>query len=485
VTSPVELAERPPIASLRLGRPFPESLVRYGLLGLGVVLGLAIAYLVTTGQLEMAIGVAVAVPIVALLVRNPFAGVVLWVLVVPYFVRLSVDGTAPPAIWAAHRIAIPVCLIIAAMHARMGWRRWGLRFGWIDLAVLGFLALGLANAWLITGNPTRTIIAFYDKLIVPVMIFWLIRALEPRGRELITLMFAGLVTIAVQSTIGILTWVAPSLLPSAWLGRAGERTTGTVGGPGPFTVTLVLFAILAIHVAAESPSVRRRAALLGFGLLAGLAVVLSLSRGSWLGAGVAIAGLAVVHRRLVGVAAIIGFVLLLGLSFGPLADQIAIAQARIGVTDTVESRIITNDAATRMIEARPLMGFGFGNFEKFDEQFKQRVGDIPLKLGGSSHNTYLNMLAELGIPATILYVMTPLALLFLTFRRWRSLPRSGLISRGLVLVLWFAVLDQLVVQNFEEMIHASYWGTALYWMTFGLIATTLSRVERQPPATYR
>ena len=92
MTSPVELAERPPIASLRLGRPFPESLVRYGLLGLGVVLGLAIAYLVTTGQLEMAIGVAVAVPIVALLVRNPFAGVVLWVLVVPYFVRLSATG---------------------------------------------------------------------------------------------------------------------------------------------------------------------------------------------------------------------------------------------------------------------------------------------------------------------------------------------------------------------------------------------------------
>ena len=47
------------------------------------------------------------------------------------------------------------------------------------------------------------------------------------------------------------------------------------------------------------------------------------------------------------------------------------------------------------------------------------------------------------------------------------------------------MLDQLVVQNFEEMIHASYWGTALYWLTFGLIATTLSRVERQPPATYR
>src|SRR4029078_1123263 len=105
-----------------------------------------------------------------------------------YFVRFSVAGGAPPAIWAVHRIAIPVCLIIAAMHARMGWRRWGLRFGWLDLAVLGLFTLGLENAWLISGNPARTVIAFYDKLIVPVMIFWLIRALEPRGRAPVEIM---------------------------------------------------------------------------------------------------------------------------------------------------------------------------------------------------------------------------------------------------------------------------------------------------------
>ncbi len=476
MTAPGDTVDRPSIVALRLGRPFPEALTKIGVLVVGGLAGLGIAYLIAAGQPEMALGIAVILPVLAVVVRDPFAGVLLWVLTVPYFMNLSAE--TGPVIWAVHRIGVPALILLVVVHTRLGWRRWGLRPGLVDICVAAFIGIGLINVVLFASSVERMIAAFYDKLIIPIALFWLIRALAPRRRELMALIGAGLVTIAVQSMIGMLTWVAPSVLPSGWLGRAGERTTGTVGGPGPFTITLVLFAVLAIHLAAQSPELRRRITLLGFGMLAGVAVLLSLSRGSWLGAGLAVAGLALIHRRMMGIGSVVGLVLVVGLAVGPLADQFVAAQERIGVVDTVESRMITNDAATRMIAAKPVTGFGFGNFEKFDEQFKQRVGDIPLKLGGSSHNTYLNMLAELGIPATILYLGVPFLLLAATFRKWRYLPRTGLMNRSLVLILWLAVLDQFVVQNFQEMIHASFWGTSLWWLTLGLIATILERAVK-------
>ena len=79
--------------------------------------------------------------------------------------------------------------------------------------------------------------------------------------------------------------------------------------------------------------------------------------------------------------------------------------------------------AVRMIGARPITGFGYGNFERFDEGYKQRVGDVPLKTGGSAHNTYLNLAVELGIPAVVLYFSIPLWLLAQTIRRRATLQR--------------------------------------------------------------
>ena len=473
MTLPAEAIDRPSIAVLQLGRPFDPRRTAIAALAAGVVIGLAVAYLIVSGETQLAIGAAVALPMVALVVRDPFIGVILWLITLPYFLQLSAE--TGPVVWALHRLGIPLLMVLTAVHGRLGWRRWGLRLGWIDLLVAAFIAIGLLNVIFFAPNVPRMIASFYDKLIIPIGIFWLVRALSPRAREIGLLVWAGLFTVVVQSTIGIMSWVAPSVLPAAWLGRAGERTTGTLGGPAPYTITLVLFVLLALHAAAQNPSIARRAGTIAIAILGVVAIFLSLSRGSWLGAGLAIGGLMLLYRRMLWTVGLVGLVAFAALSVGPLAEQVAFAQDRLADADTVESRLITNDAALRMIESRPVTGFGFGNFEHFDESFKRRVGDIPLKLGGSAHNTYLNMFAELGVPATILYLGAPFLLLVMTIQRWRRLPRSGLMGRSLVVVLWLAFIDQVAVLNFLEMIHPYFWATSLWWLILGLIAATLDR----------
>lgn len=435
---------------------------------------------VAVGLWQVGVAIAMAVPIAAVVARSPFAGVLAWMLLVPYVVeQLTVD--VHPFIWALHRLGVPGLLVLVIVYHTLGIRRSPFRIKFYDVALAVFMVVGVINIVALAPNPTRTLGAFYDQLAVPIAFFWLVRAIGPGLSDLNRLILAGAWTIAAQAAIGILSWTAPGALPAQWLGRAGERTVGTFGGPAPYTITLIFCALLAFYAAIASGHSRKRLLLFGIVVAAQLGVLLSLSRGSWLGGGLAMLGIAVVYRREIGRFAVMAALLAAVLVLGPVGGLASVAQERLAAGDTVAGRIVTNDAAVRMIIDQPLTGFGYGNFERFDEAYKQRVGDIPLILGGSAHNTYLNMLAEFGIPATLLYLSPPLVLLALSYRLWRRHRHSKVIDWRFITLLWFAVLDQFVVNNFLEIIHSSFWATSLWWLTLGLIAAELERLRRAEP----
>lgn len=435
--------------------------------------GAAVAY----GFWEAGLAIALAVPIAALVARTPFAGVLAWVLLVPYGVQ-QLTATVHPLVWALHRLGVPGLLVLMIVYHTLGIRRSPFRLRGYDVALVVFLLVGVVNILLLAPNPTRILGAFYDQLAVPIAFFWLVRAIGPSPSDANRLMLAGAWTIVVQTVIGILSWTSPSLVPAQWLGRAGERTVGTFSGPAPYTITLVFFALLVLYAAIRSTHPRTRLLLFGIVVASQLGVLLSLSRGSWLGGGLALLGIAVLYRREIGRFAVAAALVALVLVLGPIGGLASVAQERLAVGDTVAGRLITNDAAVRMIADQPLSGFGYGQFERFDEGYKQRVGDIPLILGGSSHNTYLNMLAELGIPLTLLYLSPALVLLAMTYRLWRRYRHSQVIDWRFVSILWLAVLDQFVVNNFLEIIHSSFWATSLWWLSLALIAVELERLRR-------
>ncbi len=121
---------------------------------------------------------------------------------------------------------------------------------------------------MLASNPTRTLGSFYDQLAIPITFFWLVRAIGPTRSDIRWLIIAGGWTVVVQATIGIVSWTVPSLLPAQWLGRAGDRTVGTFGGPAAFTVTLVLFALLALYAAMSTGRSRTRLVLFGVVVMA-------------------------------------------------------------------------------------------------------------------------------------------------------------------------------------------------------------------------
>jgi O-antigen ligase len=470
-------------STLAGGRRFIDDVVpdrnrvTVAILLLGVLASVAVGVALSRDAAVLAFAIAL-MPFAILVLHYPFAALLVWAGLLPFFLQAtSPTGEASVQVWILHRLLMPAMVLLLAIYHVLGLRRSSFRLHLYDLAVVAFLCLGVGSVILTSGNVDRFLVAFFHKVVVPVSIFWYVRAVTITRADLNRLMLVGLGIIAVQATIGILSWVAPAALPDAWLGRAGERTTGTFGGPAPYTITLVFFALLAVYFAMRSRSGAKQAVLTGFVVLALLAVFLSLSRGSWLGAGVAFAGLALLRPKLVGVIGLVGVVLASALAVGPLQSQFTTASDRLETVTTIEDRIITNDAAVRMIEDRPLLGFGFQNFERFDEGYKRRVGDIPLKLGGSSHNTYLNMAAEMGLVGLALYLAPVAALGIATVRARSRLPNRGVLTWPLIVVLWLALIDQFIVSNFLEMLHAYAWGTSLWWLTLGLIAAVLDQSD--------
>ncbi len=454
-----------------------NRLAWYWPVALALIIAPLCAYFLFIGRYEYAAAAVVAVPLAVLVIQDPFKGLLLWLVLIPFVVTRE-SATVSTTQWVLHRAGIVLLIGLVYVYHVTGLRRSLFRLAWYDVALAAFVVVAIFNVLAFSADGTRSLASLHDKLLVPIALFWLVRAISPDRKQMTLLVAAGLFVVVLQIGIGAMSWIAPEILPAHWLDRAGARTTGTLGGPAPFTVTIVLFGLLVLHRMWGMRPTLEKLALAGVLLASALVVFLSLSRGSWLGAGAVIAVLGLVYGRsflwpAVAVATV-GLVLL----GGPLADQADLAEQRAGVTSTVESRAITNVAAVRMIEARPLLGFGFARFEDFDEQYKTRVADIPLETGGSAHNTYLNFAVEMGLPATALYFAPLVGLLWLSVRRRHLLPDAGPYNRRLVLFLWLALLDQFLVCNFMEMVQSSAWATGLWWLTLGLIAVAIDR-QRQ------
>jgi O-antigen ligase len=453
-----------------LRKPLPVP--SWVLLALALLLGGMAAALIVRGQPVFVMLLVSALPITVLFLRYPFAAVLFWLLVFP-FVALDESAGGRFMYWVLHRAMIPGALLIAVLADWFGMHRHRpVRFGRAELVMVLFLALTVVNIMVLTSESTQNLIRFYDRLFVPFCMYWLVRITAPSAHDLERLSRIGLLVVVTQSTIGMLGWFSPSTLPPQWLGRSGERVVGTFGNPAVFTSTLLFLAVFLLQYAMQRvSSMRRLPWSLGIALVV-TATFLSFSRGSWVGGLLVWGGLLFVYPRTMlrftaGVL-IIGLPLLLAVA----PEQLSYARTRLETQGTAEGRILQTVTQLNMVQQKPIFGWGFYNYDLHDEQFKTRVGNIAMRYREqTSHNTFLLMATEMGIPALLLYLFPTFWWLRLTRMVWPRLPRHGFRSRHLVALLWLVMLDHFTVNNFMEMLQSYPLGTTIWWLALGLIAS--------------
>ncbi|MGW8318877.1 MAG: O-antigen ligase family protein [Candidatus Promineifilaceae bacterium] len=262
------------------------------------------------------------------------------------------------------------------------------------------------------------------------------------------------------------------------------RAYGTFQQPNPYGGYMAMGALLAIGAALGLAAFLLRAlwqrktltwpdlAWLAFFLISagvlGLALVLSWSRGAWLGFAVGLGMLALFlpKRRWLGGLLLIGAITLLAivvqLNLLPmtltgrltnLGQDLRLGEVLgVDIDDgnyAVIERLAHWQAAVGMAEQNPWLGVGFGNYEPAYPDYGLINWPFPL---GHAHNYYLNILAETGVLGLVAYLLFWLVVFIQAIFLLRRLdwPDRG-IALGL-LVAWAALaahhlVDKLYVNN--------------------------------------
>ena len=435
---------------------WPGALGHAALILLAGTLGVLLAQLPLMWSVMLLIGLAVGV---AMLIE-PLAGLALVLLVGP--TKPLTDFFVPQLPLDLGQITLGMTLFMWILHKAHD-RRLVIPATPLNLPLMVFVGAGLLSAVgaLSLGYALEEIIKWGQIIVV----MWLVIDMsDGRWRAVAAMLLAAGI---VQALIGVWQFGLRGDGPDHFLilDERFYRAYGTFEQPNPYGGFLGLILPLGVGLALGAFSLWARAAwevlgqrrehilhrvvravtnrhlltLIAFGGLAGLllaALLMSWSRGAWLGFGVAAMAilLAWPRKASLGAALVIGAVVLgmVALRFNLLPD--AIASRATGFTDFVTTfdvrGVDINDAnysvlerlahwqtAREMARYNPLLGVGIGNYEPVYPAYALANWPQPL---GHAHNIYLNVLAEMGIMGLSAYIALWAVVLWQTWRATRA-----------------------------------------------------------------
>ena len=286
----------------------------------------------------------------------------------------------------------------------------------------------------------------------------------------------GLILLAgaLQALVGV-AQSALGLGPEGFLfplgGRQVMRAYGTFGQPNPFGGYMALAFCLAYGMlTGEGVGPGMRSLALGGAVFAGLGLLLSLSRGAWLGTVFAfMVMVALWNWRRVALLLLLALVAAAGMALagGQALTIFSFALERStgflsyftfgdvrGVVPTPETwalieRLAHWQAAWEMFADHPWLGVGIGNYAAAYPSYALPLWEDPL---GHAHNYYLNILAETGSVGLVSYLALVVGTFWLAWRSWTVAKgfRRAVAVGALGLLVAFSVhslFDNLYVQG--------------------------------------
>jgi O-antigen ligase len=447
-------------------------------LGIGFVMGLLLALLIARDSLFGALALTLAVPFAVFVSKEPLTALLVWLLLMP---MLPFGKVSARVFWVIHRGLIPVALALAIFSPLSRLRgRVRVGFSAADLFMVLYLGVGVVSAIVTYGDPTLDLFAIYDRYFVAFSAYWLLRVVQPGERELGRAMPFLLGLFFAEVAIGFWSHFAPSALPSLWdVQRMGTRMSGTFGNPNDFGYVLLLLMALGFYHAAGKKSVGARLttfALLGAG---SVCVLLTFTRAVWGGAALVIGALALLYPKKIALALLAVAPIVVTLAFVVFPTEIGFASERLHTEQTVDSRVIHTTAGLGMFYSRPSFGWGINSYDLYDWRFMQRVGNaIPSEwdlFEGTSHNTFITILAETGLLGFITFVFPIVWAMIRTVKVSSYLSRQDPKRWHFLIVLWSSALSFLLIGQFVDW-RFSWYGLGLFWATLALVTNITQSV---------
>lgn len=386
------------------------------------------------------------------------------------FASIFAERLAPGGV-AVARLLAPVALVAALV----GWSR----RGWEGLALA---PLGVACAyaswavasglWTSSQSGTLELLGSLAVALAYTAAFAMLLTTRAELRAVLAVAALAAIVTGAAEVVGYA--IGP-----------GTRGGAGVGDPNFAAAYLLVALPLVLVVAAEERNARWRAAILGGAVLVALGVLATLSRGGLIALGVLFVAALFLparalfrsrrskRRLLLGVAVVVALAFALG---GAGASRFETLYNNAG---TGAGRLNEWRAAWSVIDARPLLGVGYGAFQAQSNELMRQTPGVDLATfslrqnGSQAHSAYVGSAAELGIPGFALFV----ALLVVT---GGTLLRTALLAdrRGerLVMRTAFALLAGLAAWAAASIFLSTETSRPL-WIILGL-AVALPRLLR-------
>lgn len=210
---------------------------------------------------------------------------------------------------------------------------------------------------------------------------------------------------------------------------ANLRPGYITGDANEFAVMSLVVLPIGYYLMIEARSRWQRIYCLGCGFLTLVAMLIGASRGGFIGLGAALLFMVWQSKRRIRNLVFVVVPVALALLFLPIPAMQRLANPTWLDTQNTESRLASWEGGKRMIASHPVFGVGLGNYKPL---LRQYVPEAPLEI--IAHNTYVEIGAELGLPALLVFV----ALLFSTYRSLANVHREA--ARAKIRLLEFASL---------------------------------------------
>jgi O-antigen ligase len=336
------------------------------------------------------------------------------------------------------------------------------------IGLVAFVVLGLISA-LLNGVPPMTVAAGFFYTLDALAIFYLCRMVGFTHRQAVIALGAVGVAVVLMAVIGIGQAVlAPNILGlDVVKGRSGEaaRIGSIVQNPNALGSLIALILPLTLFGSIRLPTPRMRWAMAAAALVLAMALLLSYSRGSWLGLIFATVAITIVLDRKVLLAAIgiaaLAFVLVNVmprnlLASGPgaavpppdfnLIDTTTGRVGKVGTGRDLRTQLILN--AIPILRDHPLLGVGPGRYggaaaDHFASPVHRQYGtDKLLRWQQTVDNFWLHLLIEAGILGAAAFVVLIGAVVAGLLRRVRHVAAGSryVMTAGILLATCAGVI---------------------------------------------
>ena len=471
-----------PILGIGEGQRTPRNIILTGAISLIVLMGMMAVGLrigqqvlasgspYAAGALVMGLGFAVAV--IYGIARHTSIGLLVWMMAMA-FGRLVGGG----GLLALDRVAFLALVGAFFIEVVTGRRDLG-RFGTTEFLMICFVVYLFASA--IAPHPlpavgekgeARSLLDLgLTSAFLPFAGFVLARQLlidERNVRRFLWFISGFGLYLAITNVfwiLGMRSLIFPRDILDPSVGAHGDRGRGVFLNAAVTGYVLVVAFAVTMYLASQAKP-RNRLPLLGAALLMLVGIGLTQTRSAWLAAIVVVFFSAAVYSgyRRWFIVIIVGLGVLVAVNWSTVTSK---DRTQGGVTSTNETEDRLNAAATGIwaIEQKPILGWGLGRFPAINTIHHQAWGDTPWKRGYGifPHDTQIGIGAELGLAGLSLWLMIIFSMVVASRRAYRTLPRSGLISRNLAVVFWCVAIAWGVSASLIDMRLFSFANTLLF-----------------------